>query len=90
MTQGNTPTEAEVYANLDLAKVEKWANGKKIQFNDSKSKAMLITRKRNIENIHIYLNNKSLEVLKEIKYLGIYFDRRLNSFSFPHDCTSHP
>jgi hypothetical protein len=47
-------------------------------FNDSKSKAMLITGKRKIGNINIYLNNKSLEVLKEINCLGIYFDRRLN------------
>jgi len=45
-----------------------------MQFNETKSKAMLITKKRNNTNINIYLNNRRLEVIKEMKYLGIYFD----------------
>jgi hypothetical protein len=48
-----------------------------MQFNENKSKAMLITRKRNIESIIIYVNNRRLEIVKEMKYLGIYFDSRL-------------
>ena len=48
-----------------------------MQFNENKSKAMLITRKRNIESIIIYVNNRRLEIVKEMKYLGIYFDNRL-------------
>ena len=75
--KGNTPSEAEAFANSDLAKIEKWAKENKRQFNESKSKAMLITRKRNNENINIYLNNRRLEVVKEVKYLGIYFDNQL-------------
>ena len=41
---------------------------------------MLITRKRNHEDIDInmYLNNRRTEQVQEIKYLGIYFDNRLN------------
>jgi hypothetical protein len=41
---------------------------------------MLITRKRkrNREDINIFLNNKRLEQVKEMKYLGIYYDNRLN------------
>ena len=76
MTKGNTPSEAEVFANSDLAKIEKWAKENKIQFNEINSKAMLITRKRNNANIYIYLNNRRLEVVKETKYSGIYFDSR--------------
>jgi len=45
MTRGNTPSEAEMFANSDLAKVEKWAKDNKMLFNDNKSKAILITRK---------------------------------------------
>jgi hypothetical protein len=48
-----------------------------MQFNETKSKAMLKTRKRTIENINIYINNRRLEIVKEIKYLGIHFDNRL-------------
>jgi len=42
---------------------------------------MLIARKkeRHRENIYIYLKNNRLEQIKEMKYLGIYFD---NSFIF--------
>jgi 2C-methyl-D-erythritol 2,4-cyclodiphosphate synthase len=69
MTTGNNPSEAEVFANTDLAKIEKWANDNKMLFNDIKSKAMLISRKRNNGNINIYLNNIRLEVVKELKYL---------------------
>lgn len=39
----------------------------KMQFSENKSKAMLITRKRNSENINIYLNNRRLDVVKEMK-----------------------
>ena len=38
---------------------------------------MLITKKRNIEGINIYINNSRLEMVREMKYLGIYFDNRL-------------
>jgi hypothetical protein len=74
--KGNTPSEAEVFANLDLAKIEKWAIENKMHFNEIKSKAMLITRQRKNANINIYLNNRKLEVVKVMKYLGIYFDSR--------------
>jgi hypothetical protein len=38
---------------------------------------MLITRKRSNDVINIYLNNRRLEQVTEMKYLGIYFDSRL-------------
>ena len=74
MTAGDTPAEADVYANSDLVKIERWAEENKMQYNETKSKAMLITRKRSNINIDIYLNNRRLEVVKEMKYLGIYFE----------------
>ena len=67
MMKGNTPSEAEVFANSDIAKIKKWAKENKIQFSENKSKAMLITGKRNNENINIYLNNRRLDVVKEMK-----------------------
>jgi hypothetical protein len=38
---------------------------------------MLITRKRNIEIINIYISNRRLEMVREMKPLGIHFDNRL-------------
>jgi len=77
LTKGKTPSEVKAFANSDLAKIEKWAKDNKMQFNETKTKAMLITRKRNNESINIYINNRRLEMVKEMKYLGIYFDNRL-------------
>jgi len=77
LTKGKTPSEAEAFANSDLTEIETWAKDNKIQFNENKSKAILITRKRNIESINIYINNRRLEIVKEMKYLGIYFYNRL-------------
>jgi len=62
LTLGETLSEAEVYANSDLAKIENWARVYKLQFKESKSKAMLITRKRSCHDIYIYLNNRRLNM----------------------------
>jgi len=42
MTQGKTPSEAEVYSNSDMSRIGKWTKENKMQFNEFKSKAMLI------------------------------------------------
>jgi len=80
LTYGESTTEAEAYANSDLAKIENWAKLNKMKFNERKSKTMLIARKRksNREHISIYLNNRKLEQTTEMKYLGIFFDNKLN------------
>jgi hypothetical protein len=71
--------EAENYANQDLQKTESWARVNKMQFNENKSKVLLMTTKTSEDNrtLNIYLNNKRLEQVSELKYLGIYFDSRL-------------
>jgi ribonuclease HI len=80
LSHGKTLSEAQAYANSDLARIENWARENKMQFNDSKSKAMLITRKMSREDIHIFINNRRLEQVTEMKYLGIYFDSRLEFY----------
>ena len=77
LTHGKMLSEVEVYTNSDVAKIENWARENKMQFNESKSMAMLITRKRSCNNINIYFNNRKLEQVTEMKYLGIYLDSRL-------------
>jgi len=77
LTYGKMPSEVEAYANSDLTTIEKWEWGNKLKFNESKSKAMIITRKRRRDKINIFLNNRSLEQVDVMKYLGIHFDSRL-------------
>lgn len=80
LTQGENHVEAENYANSDLNKIENWARNNKLEFNDNKSKVLLISRKRKVKNkeIKIYLNYKRLEQVQELKYLGIYLDEKFN------------
>jgi len=78
LTHGNTHYEAEAYANADVARIENWARENKMQFNELKSKAVIITRKRRQDEINIILNNRRLVQVKEIKYFGIIFYSKLN------------
>jgi len=52
-----------------------------LHFNENKSKVLSVTTKTSGDNrtLNVYLNNKRLEQVSELKYLGIYFDSR---FSF--------
>ena len=49
-----------------------------MKFNASKSKVMVIARKRSQDEFKISLNNRSLEQVTEMKYLRIHFDSRLS------------
>jgi 4-alpha-glucanotransferase len=80
LTRGKCALDAENYANQDLKKIENWARENKMQFNENKSKVLLVTTKTSRDNrtLNVYLNNKCLEQVSELKYLGIYFDSRLS------------
>ena len=62
-----------------MNKILNWAKNNKINFNEQKSKAMVISRRKRKENkeITVYMNNKPLEQVQKIKYLGI-IDSKLN------------
>ena len=55
--------EAENITNIDMNKVLTWAKNNKIKFNENKSKATVISRRKRKENkdVSIYMNNKILE-----------------------------
>ena len=78
-TKAATVAEAENFTNLELNKITQWAKEHKLQFNDQKSKIMLITRRRKGRKaIDIYLNNNRLEQVDKIKYLGIIMYSKFN------------
>ena len=64
-TKWTTVLEAQTLSNVDLQKIKilNWAKNSKMEFNDQKSKAILITRKRRPDktNISIHLNNKHIK-----------------------------
>jgi len=52
-----------------------------MHLNENKSNILLVRKKTSSDSgiPNIYLNNKRLQQVSEVKYIGIYFD---NSFSF--------
>ena len=76
--RGESIRAAEKYTNVELSKIKGWAKNNKIKFNDTKSKVMLVSRRKRKEdkNITVYLNNKPLEQFTQMKYLGIILDHK--------------
>jgi len=67
------------HVNLELEKVYDWLKSNRLTLNISKSKFMLITKKRiNLSNFSVNLNGTELEECDNYKYLGVYFDKNLN------------
>jgi hypothetical protein len=78
MIKADSIREAENITNVELSKISKWAVNNKIRFNEHKSKVMLLTRRKRKERqeIDIYLNDNTLTQVQCMKYLGI-FDYKL-------------
>jgi hypothetical protein len=76
-TRGDSVRAVENYANVELNKIDGWSRKNKIKFNDTKSKVMLVTRRKRREDkdITLYLNFKPLEQVTQMKYLGIILDQ---------------
>ena len=72
--------EAENLTNTEMGKIIRWAKNNEINFNNNKSQAMLITRRKRKENkeIAVCMNNKRLEQEQTIRCLGIIIDRKIN------------
>jgi hypothetical protein len=79
MTKAESVPEAENIMNAELSKISTWARENKLQFNEQKSQVMLLTRRKRTENkeIKIYVNNRPLTQVNNMKYLGIIFYHKL-------------
>ena len=70
----------QIEANAELEKVRKWLLANKLTLNIIKSKFMLLTNRRNVckENFLLKLDGSCLERCSSYKYLGVFFDDKLN------------
>jgi len=77
--RGETVSEAENFWNLEMSKITAWSTSNKIRFNAEKSKVMLTSRRKRkeVKEIKVYLNNKPLEHVTTMKYVGIIIDNKL-------------
>ena len=72
----NTLTSA---TNIELKKIDNWMKLNKLTINYKKSQFMLISKKKkNYEKCIITIGNYKLEQAKQVKYLGIVFDKKFN------------
>jgi len=80
MIKAETVGEAENIANVKMDKILKWAKDNKIRFNEEKSKVMVMTRRKRKEQneVAVYVNNKVIPQVQKLKNLGIILDYKLN------------
>ena len=78
LLMGESKRAVENYTNVELSKILGWAKNNKIKFNYNKSKVMLVSRWKRKENKNstVYLNNKRLKQVTQIKCLGIILDHK--------------
>jgi hypothetical protein len=87
-TRGESIRAVENYTNVELSKIQRWTRNNKIKFNDTKSKVMIVSRRKRKENknITVYQNKKPLQQVTQIKCLGIIVDQK---FKF-HEHITYP
>ena len=66
--------------NMELKKIHKWCNANKLTINSSKSTTILISSKLNtqITNVNITIDNSSITISENAKYLEVMIDSKLN------------
>jgi len=74
--RGDSASAVENYSNGERSKITSWAKKNNIRFNDE---VILVSRRKRKEPkaIKIYLNNRILEQVPTIKYLGIIINNKL-------------
>jgi hypothetical protein len=80
-TTGYSSIEINNNLNEQMVKVEEWLKINRLYVNVDKTKIMLIRgvrKKATEDNLKIKLQNKVLEIVSEIKYLGVIIDKNLN------------
>ena len=76
--EGNSLETALFRVNTALESIVNWGNNCKLTFNPSKTQVMLISRKNKItQSPQITMNGEVVELVKEMKYLGIIIDTKL-------------
>ena len=69
------PRKSLEKAQKVLQAIEEWSKKWNLSFSPNKSKAMIITSKRNLPNTKLKLNNVSIEFVQNYKFLGMTIDR---------------
>ena len=68
----------ESRVNTALSLIVEQSNVIKITFNEAKTQAMLCTRRRQWQNPVFIMNEKRINIVDSIKYLGVIIDKKLS------------
>ena len=63
-------------ANKALEKISKWGEDNKIEFNPSKTQAMLVTKRRKTRQIDLKMKGVTIDIVKHMKYLGVIIENK--------------
>ncbi|XP_045536678.1 uncharacterized protein LOC123721595 [Papilio machaon] len=77
MFSGESSSEIQTRANAALALVQKWGVRNKLKFAPTKTKAMVLTRRIKYDSPRLNMGGKPIELVKEVKVLGLTVDDRL-------------
>ena len=78
----------ERLVNLELIKLSSWFKSNRLSLNVGKTNFVLLHRKKQTINIQLNINDSPLERKKQIKYLGVIIDDRLNWKAHITYCTA--
>ena len=63
---------------LTLKNFEKWCNENGFKFSNSKTICIHFTKSRKLyPDPELFINGKKIEVKNEVKFLGVFFDKKL-------------
>ena len=77
LIHGSDLKTIERKANKVLKDVYDWGQRVKLEFNATKTTALLITKKKD-KNLNIKMNGIAIELKDSVKYLGVILDEKLN------------
>ncbi len=72
------PKILERKVNEAIDRITSWGSDMKLRFNEKKTQAMLCTTRRKIPEMIFMMNGRTLMIVKEIRYLGVTIDWKLN------------
>ncbi|KAI2795584.1 hypothetical protein BLOT_016631 [Blomia tropicalis] len=77
MCHNKRPNILETRTNEAIRIICKWGRRVKVSFNETKTRIMIICRKRKQPDLNIRMNRKKLKAVDHFKYLGIHIDSKL-------------
>ena len=71
----------KIEINCELKKVNTWLKLNKLAINVDKTKCMFFHKRRSITSLQFSLNNRAIDVVENLNYLGIILDANMSWIS---------